>query len=150
MLSPTIVRKTDAADIREADAADIREADGGGEPTVRRNSARARARWGLAALGLVVLAIIVTVGAFRAHSDNGFNRWVGWATIWALVVAAAGVVLALWDKIFPAADGPDENVDAVAGALAKIVLAEAQDLRARLIGPGEAGDEAANVRFTKS
>jgi hypothetical protein len=60
-----------------------------------------RVGWGLVALGMVMLAVVVTVGAFRAHNDEAFNRWVGWATIWALVVGAIGVLLVVWDKIFP-------------------------------------------------
>ena len=58
-----------------------------------RRKARA-AGWGLLALAVVVVAVIVTVGALRAHGDAAFNRWVGWATVAAVPVAAAGVVLA--------------------------------------------------------
>jgi hypothetical protein len=37
---------------------------------------------------VVAIAIIVMVGAFRAHTDTEFNRWTGWATIWAVPFAA--------------------------------------------------------------
>ena len=108
-----------------------------------------RAGWGLVALGMVMLAVVVTVGAFRAHNDQAFNRWVGWATIWALVVAAIGVLLIVWDKVFPPHDG-EANAAEIEGRLAKIVLAEAVDLRSRLIGADEVSDQPANVRFAKS
>lgn len=108
-----------------------------------------RAGWGLVAIGIVMLAVVVTVGAFRAHSADAFNRWVGWATIWALVVAALGVLLVVWDKVFPA-DGDEADAAEIEGRLAKIVLAEAVDLRSRLIGAGEVSDQPANVRFAKT
>jgi hypothetical protein len=96
-----------------------------------------------------MLAVVVTVGAFRAHNDEAFNRWVGWATIWALVVAVIGVLLVVWDKVFPT-DDDAVNVAETQRQLAKIVLAEAVDLRSRLIGAGEVSDEPVNVRFAKS
>jgi hypothetical protein len=108
-----------------------------------------RVGWGLVALGMVMLAVVVTVGAFRAHNDEAFNRWVGWATIWALVVGAIGVLLVVWDKIFPNDDGEVSTAE-IEGRLAKIVLAEAVDLRSRLIGAGEVSDLPANVRFAKT
>lgn len=108
-----------------------------------------RAGWGLVALGMVMLAVVVTAGAFRARTDDAFNRWVGWATIWALVVAAVGVLLVIWDKVLPAGDG-EADVAEIEGRLSKIVLAEALDLRFRLIGAGEVGDQPANVRFAKT
>ena len=37
--------------------------------------------WGLLALAVAAVAVIVTVGGFRAHGQAAFNRWVGWATI---------------------------------------------------------------------
>ena len=57
------------------------------------------AGWGLIILGMVAVSVIVTRGAFRAHSDAQFNRWTGWATILALSVAAVGVALVAWDRI---------------------------------------------------
>jgi hypothetical protein len=108
-----------------------------------------KAGWGLAAFGMVVLAVVVTAGGFRARSDEAFNRWVGWATIWALVVAAIGVLLAVWDKVLPADHG-EAGAAGIEGRLVRIVLAEAVDLRSRLIGAGEIGDQSANVRFVKT
>ena len=108
-----------------------------------------RAGWGLVAIGVVMLAVVVTVGALRAHSDDAFNRWVGWATIWALVVAALGVLLVVWDKVFPD-DADEADIAEIEGRLDKIVLAEAVDLRSRLIGAGEVSDQPANVRFDKT
>ena len=57
------------------------------------------AGWGLIILGMVAVSVIVTRGAFRAHSDAQFNRWTGWATILALSVAGVGVALVAWDRI---------------------------------------------------
>ena len=57
------------------------------------------AGWGLIILGMVAVSVIVTRGAFRAHSDAQFNRWTGWATILALSIAGVGVALVAWDRI---------------------------------------------------
>ena len=45
-------------------------------------------------------------GAFRAHTDAEFNRWTGWANIWAVLPAALGVVFIALDKI--KITGPDK------------------------------------------
>jgi hypothetical protein len=108
-----------------------------------------RSGWVLVALGVIVPAFAVAVGTLRARGDESFNHWVGWANVWALVIGAIGVVLVLWEKIFPGAMSSETDLDAVALDLAEVVLAEAQDLRSRLIGPGEAEDRPANVRFLK-
>ena len=64
-----------------------------------RRTVRA-AGWGLMALAVIAVAVVVIVGAFRArHSTTDFNAWVGWATIVAVPLAAFGLVLVLWDKI---------------------------------------------------
>lgn len=55
--------------------------------------------WGLLAAGAVAVSIIVIIGAFRAHEDSAFNRWVGWATIAALPFAAVGIVFVVLDKV---------------------------------------------------
>ena len=34
-------------------------------------------------LGVVAIVVPLIAGAFRAHTDAGFNRSTGWATIWA-------------------------------------------------------------------
>ena len=80
-----------------------------------------------------------------------FNRLIGQATIWALPVAAVGVLLTVLDKIaapirlLTAGSDPVEDED----ELAEVVLGDAQDLRAALIGAGDTKDDAANVRFRK-
>lgn len=95
------------------------------------------------------MAAIVTAGAIGAHSAADFNRWVGWATIAALPVAAIGVLLVVRDKATSAAPTPQADGAAVEDELAAVVLAQAEKARARLIGVGEPGDTAANVRFVK-
>ena len=107
------------------------------------------AGWGLLALAVVVVAVVVTVGALRAHGDAAFNRWVGWATVTALPVAAAGVVLVLWEKIVPSTASGELGIEEIEAELAAVVLAQAQVARSRLIGADQPGDEAANVRFVK-
>ena len=105
--------------------------------------------WGLLALAVVMVAVVVTVGALRARGTEVFNRWVGWATVMAVPVAAVGVVLVLWEKIAPATASRGMSIREVEGELAAVVLAEAQVARSRLIGVDEASDQAANVRFVK-
>ena len=56
------------------------------------------AGWRLFAMAVAVVAMVVAFGAFRAHGEVAFNRWVGWATVAAVPLAAAGLVLVLWDK----------------------------------------------------
>ena len=107
------------------------------------------AGWGLLALAVVVVAVVVTVGALRAHGDAAFNRWVGWATVAAVPVAAAGVVLVLWEKIAPGTASSELGIGEIEADLAAVVLAQAQVARSRLIGADQPGDEAANVRFVK-
>jgi hypothetical protein len=108
------------------------------------------AGWAALALGVVALATGVTVAAFRAHGGDEFNRVVGWSTIWALVVAALGVLLVVLDKLFPQTESVERSLADVEDELAKIVYTGAVDLRSRLIGAGEVGDEPANVRFAKT
>ncbi len=55
-------------------------------PSSARHSVR-RKVW-VAALVLLIVGVVAIVvppiaGALRAHTDAGFNRWTGWATIWA-------------------------------------------------------------------
>jgi hypothetical protein len=42
--------------------------------------------------------VIVTVGAFRAHGQDAFNRWAGWAAVAAVPLAAFTIVLASLDR----------------------------------------------------
>ena len=107
-----------------------------------------RVGWGLIVAGVITLAVVVPVGALRANGDEEFNRWVGWATIWALLIAAIGVLPIVWDKTFP--EGAAGDLTEIGELLAKFVLIEAADLRSRLIGPGEFSDQPANVRFAKT
>ena len=107
------------------------------------------AGWGLLAMAVVVAAVVVTVGALRAHGDAAFNHWVGWATVAALPVAAVGVVLVLWEKIAAYTEAGELDIEKIEAELAAVVLAQAQVTRSQLIGADEAGDEAANVRFAK-
>jgi len=57
------------------------------------------AGWGLLAVAVAAVAVIVTVGAATSHGEAAFNRWIGWATVAALPIAAAGVVLVLWETL---------------------------------------------------
>jgi hypothetical protein len=107
------------------------------------------AGWVLLGLAVLAVAVIVLVGALRAHGVEDFNRWVGWATVAAVPVAAVGVVLVLWDKIAKGTVRPDISAADAENELAAVVLAQAQVERSRLIGVDEAGDQAANVRFVK-
>ena len=105
--------------------------------------------WALLALAVVVVAVVVTVGALRAHGDAAFNRWVGWATVSAVPVAAIGVVLVLWEKIASGEATTENKIGEIEDELAAVILAQAQVARSQLIGTDEAGDQAANVRFVK-
>ena len=57
------------------------------------------AAWGLLALAVLAVAVIVSVGALRAHGTAEFNRWVGLATVAAVPLAAGALLLMLLDKI---------------------------------------------------
>lgn len=54
--------------------------------------------WGLAALAVLVPAVVVIAGSFRARGDAAFNRWVGWATVAAMPIGALGIGIVLRDK----------------------------------------------------
>jgi hypothetical protein len=89
---------------------------------------------------VATVAIIVTVGGFRAHGNDAFGRWTGWATIAAVPLAALGILMVIWDKVFPDADS-EPDIAAIETELAAVVLAQAQVARSRLIGAGEPGDQ---------
>lgn len=110
---------------------------------------RVRVGWGLVALAVVAVAVIVTVGGLRAHGADAFNRWVGLATIAAVPLTALGVLLVLWDKIRGTSGTPQGDGAGTEDDLAAVVLAQAQVARSRLIGADEPDDQAANVRFAK-
>ena len=77
---------------------------------------------------VVVMACVVAVGAFLAHGDAAFNRWVGWATIAAVLLAVILGWPALWDRIAGTpADPPDTRT--AEPELAARVLAEARTAR---------------------
>jgi hypothetical protein len=105
------------------------------------------AGWGLVAFGAIASTVFVMVGAFNAHSDAAFNRWVGWANIGALGIAVFGFVAVLCDKLTGAVD-PDTEREAVEN-LHLVVLSQAQAARSQLIGAGEPGAGAANVPFVR-
>jgi hypothetical protein len=89
--------------------------------------------WGLLALAVAVPAVIVAVGAFRAHTDAAFNRWGVWATVTAVPIAALGIVLMLTDKIRNPAGDRDVSTAEAADQLAAVVLGQVQAERSRLI-----------------
>ncbi len=107
------------------------------------------AGWGLLALAVVVLAAVVITGAIRAHGNAAFNRWVGWATVAAVPIAALGIVLVVVDKITQSLGAVEPDIRKTEDELAAVVLAQTQVARSRLIGAGEPGDLAANLRFVK-
>ena len=57
------------------------------------------AGWGFVGLAVAAVAIIVTVGPFRAHTDAGFTRWVGWSAVVVVPLTALGILLGIWDKV---------------------------------------------------
>ena len=63
-----------------------------------RRGVRAAA-WILLALAVLAVAVIVPVGALRAHGTEEFNRWVGLATVAAVPLAAGAFILMFWSKI---------------------------------------------------
>jgi NACHT domain len=106
------------------------------------------AGWGLLLVALVSVAVIVPSGALHSHGPAGLSEWVAWATIAGLPVAVVGVVLLLSQKLSSTRqlreiDGKSED------ELAAVVLAQAAEVRSRLIGADEVGDQSANVRFVR-
>ena len=80
------------------------------------------AGWVLLAVAMLSVAVIVPVGALRAGGAAEFNRWVGWATVAALPVAAVGVILVLWDKIGGRAARQEMSAADAENELAAVVL----------------------------
>jgi hypothetical protein len=105
--------------------------------------------WYILGLSLVAASVILIVGAVKAHGDSAFNRWVGWATVLAVPVAAIGVLLVVWDKISKSSSSPKMSIQETEEELAAVVLAQAQVIRSRLLGTDEVNDRAANIHFTK-
>jgi NACHT domain len=105
--------------------------------------------WLLLGLAAVAVAVLVVAGALWARDAAQFNRWVGLATVAAVPIAASGVVLAIRDKITGRGPGGVPADGVIGDELASVVLAQIQAARSLLIGPGEAEDQAANLRFVK-
>jgi hypothetical protein len=99
---------------------------------------------------VIIVIVVVTAGAFDAHTDAALNHWVGWATIVAVPLAGLGVLVPLWDKVAGSTDKPGPDLRTAEDELAAVVLSQAQTARARLIGTDEAEDQPANVRFARS
>lgn len=105
--------------------------------------------WLLLGLAVAGVAVLVVAGALRARDAAQFNRWVGLATVIAVPIAAIGVVLAASEKITGRGPGGGQADGVIGDELASVVLAQVQGARSLLIGPGEAEDRAANLRFVK-
>jgi hypothetical protein len=95
------------------------------------------------------VAVIVAVGALMSRDTSEFNNWVGWATVAALPVAVLGVLFSLWGRIDGSATVSGAGLADIETELAGLVLVQAQVIRSRLIGAGEVGDQAANIKFVK-
>lgn len=85
------------------------------------------AGWVLLGLAVAAVAVIVPVGAFRAHTNAEFNRWIGWAAIAAVPLTALGVLLLVLDKLArkPERSSPTEIADSLAARLRAQWTAEA-------------------------
>jgi hypothetical protein len=94
------------------------------------------AGWVLLALAVLALAVTVSVGALRAHGAAEFSRWVGWATVAAVPLAAAGVLLLLWDKIKGSLARPKIGDDNSEGAQARGLRRQRMRLLPRIGRPG--------------
>ena len=105
--------------------------------------------WRVLALATVLMVVIVAVGAFMSRDTSKFNNWVGWATVAALPVAVLGVLFSLWERIDGSTAVSGAGLVDIETELAGLVLAQAQVVRSRLIGAGEVGDQAANIKFIK-
>ena len=105
--------------------------------------------WRVLALATVLMVVIVAVGAFMSRDASKFNNWVGWATVAALPVAVLGVLFSLWERIDGSTAVSGAGLVDIETELAGLVLAQAQVVRSRLIGAGEVGDQAANIKFIK-
>ena len=106
--------------------------------------------WSLLGVTVILIPLIVLIRAATSHGSEPFNRWVGWSTLWALPVAAVGIVLLVWEKIERALAETQTELDDAQKQLARIVLIKSRDARSLLLGTDTPGDSAANVRFIKS
>ncbi len=55
--------------------------------------------WILLLLAALAIAVRVGLGALEAHGTAQFNRWIAWAAVAAVLLAAVGALPSLWDKI---------------------------------------------------
>lgn len=55
--------------------------------------------WILLLLAALAIAVRVALGALQAHGTAQFNRWIAWAAVAAVLLAAVGALPSLWDKI---------------------------------------------------
>lgn len=104
----------------------------------------------LAVAGLLV-SLNVVIQAFGAGTSAEFERWAGWANVWALPASVAALVPLVWEKVrgSKAAASEVDEVKTAEEALAKVMLKRGQEARARLLGIDAVGDQAINVRFVK-
>ncbi len=107
------------------------------------------AGWGLLIVGTLLVTAFVTFGALRAKSESEVGQWGLWVGVAALVVGAIGVVVPIADKITNSTRRAEASSKDPEKELAKVVLAQSRVARSWLLGAGEAGDQAANVRFVK-
>ena len=90
--------------------------------------------WSLLGVTVILIPLIVLIRAATSHGSEPFNRWVGWSTLWALPVAAVGIVLLVWEKIERALAETQTELDDAQKQLARIVLIKSRDARSLLLG----------------
>jgi hypothetical protein len=99
--------------------------------------------------GVVLVPTFVALGAFRAKGASAAAQWGLWLGVVALAVGVLGAALPLWDKLVSSMRRPEASAENPQEELGKVVLQQAELARSRLLGAGEVGDQAANVRFIK-
>jgi hypothetical protein len=103
----------------------------------------------LVTFGLAGLAVALPVAAF--HAGNGrFNRLVGWSTILAFSVAAAGFALVVADRKRSSEVASAGALGEAADQLAARVLIEEGVQRARLLGTDIVSVTTANIEFDRA
>ena len=73
---------------------------------------------GLACVGVagLIWAVVLVVKATGVADDQGFNRLVGWSNIAAYVIAAAGFLVLVWDRLHRSVQ-PGGGLPVLAGAV---------------------------------
>lgn len=111
------------------------------------------AAWGLLIAGVLLVAMFVALGALRAKGAPETSQWGLWVAVATLLVGAIGAVGPFLDKVAsnsrPKGANAETEETVLEEDLAAVVLQQAQVARSQLIGAGEVGDQAANVRFVK-